>query len=234
MKKLLHHRMNQRNLRLLIYVVLGVVCAIQLIFFVFSVQTIFEKDSLDALPKNSVWLVLGTTNQTVDGQKNIFFEARMQAVKDLYDAKKIDCVLLSGDNSSLFYNEPLQMQKALLALGIPPERMYLDYAWLRTRDSILRARDIFWITQFTIISQKFHLQRALYHALAEGMNAVGYSASSPPFHQAPRVYIREFFSRFLSFYDTIVSTESTFSGSKIHIEYNEYLRPIPSKICTPR
>lgn len=112
--------------------------------------------------------------------------------------------------------------------------MYLDYAGLRTRDSILRARDIFGISKYTIISQEFHLDRALYHAISENIDAIGYAAESIPFSTAPRVYLREFLSRFIALYDRIVGTEPKFSGEKIHIEYSDTIRPVPSKICSPR
>lgn len=80
------------------------------------------------IPKRQVGLVLGTSRYTSEGGSNVFYEARILAAKELYETKKIDCLLLSGDNTTLNYNEPIAMQNSLLELGIPPERMYLDYA----------------------------------------------------------------------------------------------------------
>lgn len=121
------------------------------------------------IPYNRVGLVLGTSKYTRDGKSNIFYEERISAAKRLYEAKKIDCLLLSGDNTTLDYNEPISMQKSLLELGIPPERMYLDYAGIRTLDSILRAHDIFGLERFTVISQPFHVNRALFIAKNNGI-----------------------------------------------------------------
>lgn len=158
----------------------------------------------------------------------------MLAAKRLYDAKKIDCLLLSGDNTTLNYNEPISMQKSLLELGIPAERMYLDYAGIRTLDSMLRARDIFGLQQFTIISQPFHVDRAIFIAQSNGIDAIGYEAEKVAFFQAPMIYAREFFSRILLFYDIFIGTEPRFWGEKIDIQTNPDIRPVPSKICSPR
>jgi SanA protein len=103
----------------------------------------YRYSDAEMIPKNQVGVVLGTSKFTSNGQPNIFYTERMLAAKRLYDTKKIDCLLLSGDNTTINYNEPISMQNSLLELGIPAERMYLDYAGIRTLDSILRARDIF-------------------------------------------------------------------------------------------
>jgi SanA protein len=190
--------------------------------------------SVTQIPKNSVGVLLGTSRYTTSGEDNLFYTARIQAAKELYDAKKIDCLLLSGDNTSLSYNEPIQMQKSLLEVGIPAERMYLDYAGIRTLDSLIRARDIFGLTQFTVISQPFHIDRALFIAREKNLQAVGYEADSVPFFSAPTPYIREFFSRGVALYDLFFETLPKYSGERIVLEYNPDIRPIPSKICSPR
>lgn len=121
----------------------------------------YRFESVEDIPKNPVGLVLGTSQFTSDGEPNVFYSQRVDATKRLYDAKKIDCVLISGDNTSDNYNEPIDMQQSLLSLGIPSERMYLDYAGVRTLDSIIRAKEIFSLEKFTIISQPFHIDRAI-------------------------------------------------------------------------
>lgn len=170
----------------------------------------YRYDRSELIPKNQVGVVLGTAKFTTSGELNIFYTERMLATKRLYDAKKIDCLLLSGDNTTLNYNEPISMQKSLLELGIPAERMYLDYAGIRTLDSMLRARDIFGLQQFTIISQPFHVDRAIFIAQSNGINAIGYEAEKVSFLQAPMIYVREFFSRILLFYDIFIGTEPRF------------------------
>lgn len=93
----------------------------------FSVKDFHTKD-VSALEHRPVALLLGTSKSLENGQPNPFYTERIKALSELYNAYKIDCVLISGDNTSMEYNEPLMIQNSLLELGIPAERMYLDYA----------------------------------------------------------------------------------------------------------
>lgn len=166
--------------RVFVWAVIGAV-SVLVILSLFNVWVALSIGSdrysdVDLVPKNRVGLVLGTSRYTSDGLPNEFYNERMLAAKRLYDAKKVDCFLLSGDNTSKNYNEPISMQNSLLGFGIPAERMYLDYAGIRTLDSILRARDIFGLSEFTVISQAFHIDRALFVARHNGIDAVGYEA----------------------------------------------------------
>src|SRR4051794_25437825 len=83
---------------------------------------------LDKLPNHRVALVLGTSHRTVGGGKNQFFEKRIDTAWDLYHMGKIDHFILSGDNSTIFYNEPIEMRKALIKRGVPSSAITLDYA----------------------------------------------------------------------------------------------------------
>ena len=86
----------------------------------------------DKLPDHRVALVLGTSNKTTAGQPNQFFEKRMDTAAQLYKIGKIDHFILSGDNRSKFYNEPVAMRKALISRGVPTSAITLDFAGLRT------------------------------------------------------------------------------------------------------
>lgn len=104
---------------------------------------------------------------------NVFFSTRIEAAKTLYERGKIKHILVSGDNSTAAYNEPESMRKALLKAGIPKEDITLDYAGFRTLDSVVRANVIFGQENgFTIISQPFHVERALFLARANGIDAI--------------------------------------------------------------
>lgn len=85
-----------------------------LVFSFYASMYRFER--VEDIPKNRVGLVLGTSKLTSDGLPNLFYSQRIEAAKRLYDAKKIDCILLSGDNTSMNYNEPVDMQKSLLGM----------------------------------------------------------------------------------------------------------------------
>lgn len=161
----------------------------------------------DLLPKNSVGLLLGTT-PSVNGVNNIFFSTRIEAAKTLFERGKIEHILVSGDNSTKAYNEPEAMRKALVKAGIPESAITLDYAGFRTLDSVVRAKEIFWQgSGFTIISQPFHVERALFLAEANNIEAIGFGAANVSLSIGIRTYIREVWARWKAIVDTILGTE---------------------------
>ena len=126
-------------------------------------------------PAQRVGLVLGTSRFTTKGVKNEFFEERMDAAAELFERGIISHILVSGDNSSIYYNEPRDMLNALKERGIPESAVTLDYAGLRTLDSVVRCAQIFGQNNFIIITQDFHLYRALFIANYHGLKAYGFS-----------------------------------------------------------
>ena len=184
-------------------------------------QSVSEKyifSELSDIPNTKVWLILWTSKYIADGRRNLFYLYRLQAAKNLYDAGKIEYILVSGDNSTEQYNETDTMKADLLAMGIPEEKIYGDYAGFRTLDSVVRAREIFWQKNYIIITQTFHLQRALYLAHHEWIEALGYPAQDVPVKLAPRVWIRERLARVKMMYDVLVWVEPKFGGETIEIE----------------
>jgi SanA protein len=109
-----------------------------------------------------VGLVLGTSQYLKNGYLNWYFKYRIEATVELYKKGKIDFILVSGDNSHKNYDEPTAFKNELIKRGIPADQIYLDYAGFRTLDSVVRAKEIFGQTSITIISQKFHNERAIY------------------------------------------------------------------------
>ena len=99
-----------------------------------------------------------------NGNNNLYFDYRILAAVELYKAGKIKYILISGDNRKKDYNEPEEMKKALIQKGVPAKFIYLDYAGFRTLDSVVRAKEVFGQNQLTIISQRFHNERAIYLA----------------------------------------------------------------------
>lgn len=150
----------------------------------------------DSIPEAHVGIVLGTSPKLVNGQTNLFFKHRIKAAADLYHSGKIDRVLVSGDNRTIHYNEPVQMQKALVEAGVPKDRIHLDFAGLRTLDSMVRAREVFDQDTVIVISQPFHNQRAVYIARHHGITAWGYNAEEVGTEGgALRVRLREVLAR---------------------------------------
>ncbi len=174
--------------------------------------------SLDTIPKNRVGLVLGTSKKLTTGHSNPYYDFRIKATVELYEADKIDFVLVSGDNGSIYYNEPSTIKKDLIKKGIPEDRIFLDYAGFRTLDSIVRAKVVFGLDNVTIISQKFHNERAIYLANQKGLNAIGYNAKDIPGEFGYKVQFREYFARVKVFLDLLLKTEPKFYGNKIEIK----------------
>jgi len=156
------------------------------------------------LPDKGVALVLGTSHRMVDGSPNPFFHNRMATAAELYKEGKIARFIVSGDNRTKYYNEPAEMQKALIKLGVPIEAITLDYAGLRTLDSIVRCKEIFGQAKIIIITQPFHSYRALFISHFYNMNAVALVAREPAQEAAPRVYLREYLARTKAILDLYV------------------------------
>lgn len=170
------------------------------------------------LPEVEVALVLGTSERVSDGRLNVFFVNRMRAAYELYEAGKIEKILVSGDNGREDYNEPESMKDALMNLGVAEEDITLDYAGFRTLDSVVRAEEIFGLDEMIIVSQKFHNERALFIARSRGLEAYAYNARSPQFGMAPRVFIREVLARVYMIWDLYVNdTGPKYLGEELEV-----------------
>ncbi|MEO9870914.1 SanA/YdcF family protein [Ekhidna sp.] len=128
------------------------------------------------IPRNDVALVLGTSKRTVEGKPNRFFVERMNTAASLHSSQRIKHILVSGDNRTRYYNEPRDMLHALGDLNIPEEDISLDFAGLRTLDSVVRCKEVFGQTRVTIVTQQFHCYRSLFIANYLDMNAIAVSA----------------------------------------------------------
>jgi SanA protein len=173
-----------------------------------------------ALPNHRVALVLGTSNKTVGGGVNPYFARRMETAAQLYQQGKIDHLILSGDNrSSKYYNEPLEMRKALIKLGVPATAITLDFAGLRTLDSVVRCKEIFGQKKITIITQPFHSYRAIFISRYYGIDAVAMVASEPNVSYSFNVRLREYFARTKAVLDLyVLKTSPRFMGDKEKIK----------------
>ena len=180
-------------------------------------------DHIENTPHNKVGLLLGTAKYTSDGsgRTNLYYQYRIQAALELYKQGKINYILASGDNGKYSYNEPLEMQKDLIAGGIPKDKIYLDYAGFRTLDSIVRSQYIFGQNSITVISQPFHNERAIYIAKHKGINAIGYNAQAITGSYSYRVKIREKLARLKMMSDLILNKQPKFLGDSITIGEQE-------------
>lgn len=168
-----------------------------------------------------VALVLGTSRTTAGGKyQNQFFNNRINAAVELYEKSKVNCILISGDNSEKYYNEPQDMKSALIEKGIPADIIYLDFAGFSTYESVYRAQAIFQLESCLIVSQKFHVERAVWLARSLGIDAHGYIAEpvNPP--TAIKTQIREIPARALAFWDWLTHPRPRFLGDQIDMQCN--------------
>ena len=170
-----------------------------------------------AIPENKVGLVLGTSKYLSNGQLNLYYKYRIDAAIALYKAGKIKYLVVSGDNSRKTYDEPTQMKADLIAGGVPEEVIFLDYAGFRTLDSVVRMKEIFSQNSFTIISQHFHNERAIYLAQKQGLNAVGFNAKDVDKYAGFKTNLREKLARVKVFVDFFTNKQPKFLGEKIKI-----------------
>ncbi|WP_196884969.1 vancomycin high temperature exclusion protein [Aureivirga sp. CE67] len=173
--------------------------------------------STTKIPKNKVGVVLGTGKFTSRGHVNLFYKYRIEATLKLYKAGKIEYVLVSGDNSRKDYDEPSLMKEDLVKGGIPENKIFLDYAGFRTLDSVVRANKVFGQDSFTIISQKFHNERAVFIAENKNLNVVGFNAREVSSRYSIKTVIREYFARTKMVLDLTFNVQPKFLGDPIKI-----------------
>jgi SanA protein len=197
--------------------------ALTLILIVVSNQMVLRAaqsrlyDSVSEIPARKVGLVLGTS-PTSQGQPNVYYEARLNAAAALYKAGRVEDLILSGDNSTTSYDEPTRMKADLVARGLPAGHLFLDYAGFRTLDSVVRARDIFGLTAVTIISQRFHNERAVFLAQNKGIDAIAYNAEDVEGAAGLRTRGREWLARTSAVLDVkLLGTQPKFLGVRVQI-----------------
>ncbi|CAL2107459.1 SanA protein [Tenacibaculum sp. 190524A02b] len=169
------------------------------------------------IPKNKVGLVLGTSKYLIDGRINLYYKYRVEAAVSLFKSGKIEFILVSGDNSTKSYDEPTSFKEDLISKGVPEDKIFLDYAGFRTLDSVVRASKVFGQESITIISQRFHNERALYLAKHFTINAVGFNARDVSGRYGLKVQLREYLARVKLFVDILVGVQPKFLGKKINI-----------------
>jgi SanA protein len=128
-----------------------------------------------------------------DGSPTPVLIDRVTAAADLYKAGKVEKLLMSGDNRFVNYNEPEAMRKLAIALGVPDSAIVLDYAGRRTYDTCYRARDIFMVDQAILVTQAFHMPRALYLCNRLGVDSVGVTSDLRVYRKSSVIswYLRE-------------------------------------------
>ena len=176
-------------------------------------------DSIEEVPERKIGLVLGCSKYLSNGRKNLYFQQRIDAAKELYFSDKVKFLLVSGDNSTKYYDEPTTMKKDLIALGVPGNKIYCDYAGLSTLDSVVRTKEVFKENQFIVISQGFHVRRAIYLGLAHDIDLIGYAPQGVSGLGSLKTELRECLARGKALLDVkFLNRQPKFLGEPVIIE----------------
>ncbi|HEC8329006.1 TPA: outer membrane permeability protein SanA [Providencia rettgeri] len=165
------------------------------------------------LPARDVGMVLGTSKYYTSGATNLYYTNRINGAAQAYHSGKVKYLLLSGDNGAHNYNEPINMRKDLIKAGVPASKIVMDFAGFRTLDSVVRTKKVFDTDNFTIITQRFHCERAVFIAKHKGIDAQCYAVPAPA--GMFKVRVREVFARLGALADVyILKREPKFLGEQ--------------------
>ncbi|WP_395732694.1 vancomycin high temperature exclusion protein [Prosthecobacter sp.] len=175
-------------------------------------------DAVKEVPEAPVAVVLGTSARLADGRANLFFLPRMEAAAALFKAGKVKALIVSGDNGTQGYDEPTDMKRVLMQMGVSAEKVVCDYAGFRTLDSVVRAKEVFGQQRMIFVSQRFHNARAIYLAQAFGIEAYGMDAKDVPVALSVKTFLREKLACVKAVLDVnVLGTRPRFLGEKVAV-----------------
>jgi SanA protein len=166
------------------------------------------------MPPADVALVLGSSRMLADGRVNYFYTARLDAAAELFRLGKVRGIVVSGDNSRSDYDEPTSMKADLVACGVPERFITCDYAGFSTLDSVRRVSRVFGQRRVVVVSQRFHVERALVLARRDGLEAHGCAAADAACWWQVRVRLREVLARGKAVLDVALRREAKFLGPR--------------------
>jgi SanA protein len=152
------------------------------------------------------------------GRLSAVLHDRMETAVALYEAGYVDKLLLSGDNRAADYNEPAAMMAYALARGVDPADVQPDYAGLRTYDTCYRARHIFGVETAVLVTQEFHLPRALFTCRNMGIEVIGVQSDLRPYTRARWFEIRETGATLMALWDVVQHRPAAILGEPIPLE----------------
>jgi SanA protein len=171
---------------------------------------------MNAVPARPVAIVFGAGIRP-DGGLSPMLRDRMDTAMDLYRAGLVQKLLVSGDNRFVDYDEPGRMYDYAIAHGLPPEVVVRDYAGRRTYDTCYRAPAVFGVTRAILVTQRFHLPRALYTCRNLGVDAIGFSADRRTYFSNPYYRLRDALATVLAWWDVAIARPTPVLGPKEEI-----------------
>ena len=173
--------------------------------------------NIDEVPSVYTAIVLGASVRA-NGNLSQMLEDRVESALLLYRKGKVKRFLLSGDNGTKSYNEPKAMKEYLIERGVPEDHIYLDFAGFDTYDSMYRANLVFDVKDAVVVTQEFHLPRALYIANALDLDFYGYVGDKQQYSRENTNKRRELLANVKAYLELLINKEPTFRGSKIPID----------------
>ncbi len=169
--------------------------------------------SLDTVPESRVAIVFGAGLQR-DGSPSPILRDRVETAAQLYLSGKVEKLLMSGDNRFVDYNEPGAMRAYALSLGVPEEDIVLDYAGRRTFDTCYRAKIIFGVDEAILVTQKYHITRALFTCNGVGLKSVGVPSDVRTYRKLSRLIwnVREMPATVVALWDVWISHPAVVLG----------------------
>ena len=203
-------RILWKTLKISVILILAFAILCDISISLFAIGKIY--DHIDEIRPTAVALVLGTAKHQKKGP-NLFYGPRIEAAAALFKSGRVQGILVSGDNATIYYNEPETMRRDLVALGVPAAYITLDYAGFRTLDSMVRAKEVFGLDEVVVISQRFHAQRAVFIGTMKGMRVTALAAADPKLNWYLKVRAREVLARAAAVIDIFAGREPRFLGA---------------------
>ena len=175
---------------------------------------VFDSKTIAALPRLRAGVVLGCRKTLPNGLSNLYFTRRIASAAELYRAGKVDCFIVSGDNHVRTYDEATDMKNSLVAAGVPEAQIVCDYAGFRTLDTVVRAKKVFGLDSFVVVSQPDHVRRAVFTARGFGCDAYGYAAQDVNGRYSMKTTIREQLAKIAAVLDVILRRSPKFLGPR--------------------
>ncbi len=187
-------------------------------FWILRVNRSRVISKIDELPANEIGLVLGAVPRDKKGNIKHLFRIRVEDAAQLYHCGKVKHLIMSGRGNHMGLDEPGEMKDLAVELGVPESAITLDRYSFRTLDSIVRAKEVYGLTKFTIITNDFHTCRALFLSEYYGIDSVAYHSIKTPYSISRANLIREWLARVKAVLDVyILRTRPKLLGPRIEI-----------------
>ena len=183
-----------------------------------SKKHMYTPEDVPSVPKDTDCIIVLGAGLKKDGTPNHMLRDRLDLAVSLYNKGVCEKILLTGDHGRKEYDEVKAMKDYMLSKGIPEDALYLDHAGFSTYDSMYRAKEIFCVDSAVVITQEYHLHRAVYIGNALGMEIYGVNSDPYTYVNQTHRNVREYLARFKDFFAVMFDVKPKYLGEKIDIK----------------